>query len=107
MTTRGAAPGQRGARGSRGARGITGAQGKVGPRGATGPATSRADILTAVGAQLREIDKQLATQLTRTGQIQAQLDKQGHNGKALQQQLKMVHALLKELLRQDFRVGSR
>ncbi len=39
-------------------------------------------------------------------QIQAQLDLQARDAKMLQQQLNTVHKLLKELLRQDFRVGS-
>ena len=103
MATRGAATAQRG---TRGARGTPGAQGKAGPRGATGPAASRAEILATVGDRLSEINKQLAIQLKRTWQIQAQLDQQGREAKMLQQQLNTVHELIKELLRQDFRVGS-
>jgi len=86
---------------------MPGAQGKAGPRGPTGPAASRAEILATVGDRLSEINKQLAIQLKRTWQIQAQLDQQGRDAKMLQQQLNTVHGLLKELLNQDFRVGSR
>src|SRR3954453_297235 len=78
MTTRSVATTQRG---TRGARGRSGAQGKAGPRGRTGPAASRAEILATVGDRLGDINKQLATQLKRMWQIQAQLDLQARDAK--------------------------
>jgi hypothetical protein len=66
--------GERGQRGERGARGERGRRGERGQRGPAGPAPSRAIILAAVEEQVVDIRKQLEIQLTRFGQVQAQLD---------------------------------
>lgn len=65
------ATGRTGAPGERGQRGQTGALGPAGPAGAT---PNRADVLAMVEDQFGEIRKELGLQLTRMGQIQAQLD---------------------------------
>ena len=67
--------GAHGERGERGERGRTGRRGAKGERGPSGPAPSRAEILGAVEDQLAEIRKQLDVQLTRFGQLQAQVDR--------------------------------
>ena len=66
--------GEHGDRGERGERGPAGHRGAKGERGPAGPAPSRAEILAAVEEQLVEIRKQLDIQLTRFGQLQAQVD---------------------------------
>ena len=66
--------GRRGEHGAGGERGLVGRRGARGERGPAGPAPSRADILAAVEEQLSEIRKQLDIQLTRFGQLQAQVD---------------------------------
>jgi hypothetical protein len=64
----------RGEHGARGERGLAGRRGARGERGPAGPAPSRAEILAAVEEQLAEIRRQLDIQLTRFGQLQAQVD---------------------------------
>lgn len=68
------AQGERGVRGERGQRGPTGHRGATGERGPIGPPPTRAQILAAVEEQFADIRKQLDIQLTRFGQLQAQLD---------------------------------
>jgi hypothetical protein len=79
-----------------------GVQGKPGARGAQGPAgrsPSRADILAAVADKFAEIQRQLDAQLTRTGQIQAELDRYRRETLDLRHELKAAHALLTGLLK--------
>ena len=64
----------RGAKGPRGERGRTGHRGARGERGPAGLSLSRAEILAAVEQQFADIRRQLDVQLTRFGQLQAQLD---------------------------------
>ena len=81
------ATGQRGETGAAGQRGQTGATGQRGPQGERGPAgppVRRADMLAVVDDQFNEIRKQLDLQLTRTGQLQQQLDQ--------------IHGLVKQLV---------
>lgn len=66
--------GERGQRGEQGHRGQRGEQGLPGKRGPAGPPPTRAVILAAVEEQFGDIRRQLEIQLTRFGQIQAQLD---------------------------------
>jgi len=66
--------GAHGKRGERGQRGLRGERGQRGERGPTGPPPSRAIILAAVEEQVGDIRRQLEIQLTRFGQVQAQLD---------------------------------
>lgn len=75
------ARGQRGERGRRGARGLAG---PMGPAGPVGPAPDRAAVLAMVEDQFLEIRKELGLQLSRMGQIQAQLDQ--------------IHGLVKKLV---------
>ena len=81
---------ERGLRGATGQRGKTGAigqrglQGERGPAGPAGPPVRRADMLAVVDDQFNEIRKQLDLQLTRTGQLQLQLDQ--------------IHGLVKQLV---------
>jgi len=63
-----------GPRGPKGIQGPRGERGERGERGPAGPPPTRADILAAVEEQFGDINKQLEIQLTRFGQIQAQLD---------------------------------
>ncbi len=86
--TRGAR-GERGAQGEQGTRGERGVQGERGPAGPPGPAGPRmrpAEVLALVDDQFMEIRKQLALQLTRTAQLQLQLDQ--------------IHGLVKQLVNQ-------
>ena len=66
--------GERGERGQRGEQGQRGERGLRGERGPAGPPPTRAEILAVVEAQFSDIRTQLEIQLTRFGQIQAQLD---------------------------------
>ena len=87
--------------GPRGVRGATGRTGATGARGATGPpgaSASKEYILSAVADQFAEVRKQLDAQLIRTGQIQADLDRQRSDTIELRQQLKVIQALLKKSL---------
>jgi flagellar motility protein MotE (MotC chaperone) len=87
--------GRRGARGATGKTGLTGAKGATGARGAL---ASKEYILSAVADQFEEVRKQLDQQLIRTGQIQAELDRQRHDTVEVRQQLKVIQALLKKSL---------
>lgn len=69
MTRKTDATGPQGAHGKRGERGERGARGPV------GPSLSRAEIVAAVQEQFADIRKELDVQLTRMGQLQAQLDR--------------------------------
>ena len=66
--------GERGERGLQGERGKRGQRGERGQRGPAGPPASPAVILAAVEEQVGDLRKQLEVQLTRFGQVQAQLD---------------------------------
>ena len=59
-------------------RGRPGRTGKIGPSGPTGPpgpaSPDHATDIALLSAQVAELVKELRTQLTRIGQIQAQLD---------------------------------
>ena len=81
-----------------GAAGPAGPRGASGPQGPQGPPLTKAHILAAVDDQFTEIRRQLAEQLTRTGQIQVQLDEQQRDSVDLQRQLTQVHILLKKLV---------
>ena len=81
------ATGLKGMTGTTGARGVTGARGPAGRRGPIGPSVTKADILAVVDDQFKMLRKQLETQLTRTGQIQQQLDQ--------------IHLLVKGLVEQS------
>ena len=82
----GAAQGPRGRKGARGA------------RGPVGPAASQADILAVVDNQLSEIRNQLTVQMTRTGQIQAELDRARRDTTQLHDQVERVQATLKRFM---------
>ena len=62
-------------RGPKGAHGARGERGERGARGPAGPSLSRARILAAVEEQFADIRTELDVQLTRFGQLQAQLDR--------------------------------
>lgn len=64
-----------GRRGPRGTDGARGARGVRGARGPAGPPLSRAAILAVVEEQFFDVRKELDIQLTRFGQLQAQLDR--------------------------------
>ena len=87
--------GRRGTRGRTRKTGPGGAKGATGPRG---PSASKAYILLAVADEFEEVRKQLDQQLIRTGQIQADLDRQRHDTIELRQQLKVIQSLLKKSL---------
>jgi hypothetical protein len=78
------APGERGVQGARGAQGKRGLQGERGPAGPAGPKMRPAEVLALVDDQFLVIRKQLDVQLTRTAQLQLQLDQ--------------IHALVKQLV---------
>lgn len=78
--------GTRGQPGKRGERGPAGQRGAKGARGPAGPAPNRAQILAAVEGQLADIRRQLEIQLTRFGQLQAQVDH--------------IHGLLKQVIQE-------
>jgi hypothetical protein len=59
---------------NKGPREPKGKQGALGERGPAGPRPSRGESLRAVEEQLGDIRQQLDIQLTRFGQLQAQLD---------------------------------
>lgn len=80
------ARGARGQPGKRGDRGPIGQRGAKGKRGPAGPAPNRAQILAAVEGQLADIRRQLEIQLTRFGQLQAQVDH--------------IHGLLKQVVQE-------
>ena len=62
---------------------------------------ARADILAVVEDQFYDIRKRLDIQLTRTGELQAQIDAQHMELAALRQQVDLVHDLLKRLVSKD------
>ena len=100
-------------RGRQGATGPSGPQGTQGLQGPPGPAMAKADVLAIVADQFDDIRHRLDLQLTRTAQVQDQLDRQHkelaaqHNEMiashkemvALREQLTEVQALLKTLLK--------
>jgi len=67
------ATGARGASGARGPTGVPGATGATGPPGPPGP--DHAADIAALAAQVASVVSELQVQLTRIGQIQAQLDR--------------------------------
>jgi hypothetical protein len=88
-----------GKRGRRGATGATGAKGATGPKGERGTPASNDQVLAAVADQFEEIRKQLDLQLIRTGQVQADLDRQRSEAIELRRQLRVVQSLLKNAMR--------
>ncbi len=60
---------------------------------------SRADILSVVDDQFKEMKKRLDTQLLRTDQLQRELDEQRKDVAILMQDLRQVHTLLKDLMK--------
>jgi Collagen triple helix repeat (20 copies) len=67
--------GKAGARGAKGTAGAKGATGKHGPKGATGEEPpARRQLFGVVQVQIDRIDHELQIQMTRMGQIQAQVD---------------------------------
>jgi hypothetical protein len=91
-------PGTRGARGPQGLKGATGSRGPRGRRGAAGPSTSPADILAVVEDQFSQITKQLSEQLTRTGQVQVELDRHARELQEVHAQLREVQKIVKRFL---------
>lgn len=81
------ARGARGRHGERGAKGQAGVRGLVGPAGPIGPQVKRADVLAMVEDQFVEMRKEMALQLARMAQIQAQLDQ--------------IHTMVKKLIRTE------
>ena len=84
----------------------TGPQGIPGIQGPAGPAMAKADVLAIVADQFDDIRHRLDLQLTRTAQVQDQLDRQHKEIAAqhkemvaLREQLTEVQALLKTLLK--------
>jgi septal ring factor EnvC (AmiA/AmiB activator) len=59
---------------------------------------SEPDILAAVDDQLSELRKQLSVQLTRTGQVQAELDRQRSDLRDVHEQLRQLQVALKRFL---------
>ena len=59
---------------------------------------SKSDILAALDDQFTEISKQLAAQVIRTAQIQAEIDRHHRETEELRDQLQKVHALVKQLV---------
>ena len=88
----------RGERGARGAKGPPGSRGTRGLRGPAGKSLSRADILAMVEEQFAGIQKHLSEQLTRTAQVQAQLDRHHQELAKLQGQFQELQAALKQVL---------
>ena len=62
---------------------------------------TRADILAVVEDQFYELRKRLDVQLTRTGELQAQIDAQKNETVGLRQQVELVHGLLKKLVAEE------
>lgn len=79
-------------------RGEAGPPGPAGRRGKPGLSTSREQILSAVADQFAELRVQMDLQITRTGEVQAELDKQHRELVEVRKQLTKVHALLKKSL---------
>ena len=91
-------PTQRGHTEKRGARGDRGPAGPTGPRGPAGPVMAPADILAVVEDQFYDVRKRLDAQLTRTAEIQQQLEGQRKEIAELRRTVNLAHGLLKELL---------
>jgi len=91
-------PTQRGHTEKRGARGDRGPAGPTGPRGPAGPVMAPADILAVVEDQFYDVRKRLDAQLTRTAEIQQQLEGQRKEIAELRRTVNLAHRLLKELL---------
>ena len=62
---------------------------------------SRADILAVVEDQFYDINKRLDVQLTRTAEIQLQLDGQRKETAEIRSAVEQVHRLLKHLVSND------
>lgn len=60
----------------------------------------RADILAVVDDQFNQIRKQLEIQLTRTAQLQQQIDTHFKCTKEVQDQLAAVHSIVKNMVEQ-------
>lgn len=60
---------------------------------------SKADVLAIVADQFDDIRRRLDVQLTRTGQLQEQLDRQHQETIALREQFTEVQELLKDLMK--------
>ena len=91
-------PTQRGHTEKRGARGDRGPAGPTGPRGPAGPVMAPADILAVVEDQFYDVRKRLDAQLTRTAEVQQQLEGQRKEIAELRRTVNLAHRLLKELL---------
>jgi hypothetical protein len=61
-------------------------------------AVSKSDILAALDDQFTEISNQLAAQVIRTAQIQAEIEAHHRETAELREQLQRVHALVKQLV---------
>ena len=59
---------------------------------------SKADVLAIVADQFDDVRRRLDVQLTRTGQLQEQLDRQHKDTLALRQQFLEMQALLRSLM---------
>ena len=81
-----------------GAQGERGPAGLTGPRGPAGPSMSPSDILAVVEDQFYDVRKRLDAQLTRTAEIQQQLEGQRKEIAELRRTVNLAHGLLKELL---------
>jgi hypothetical protein len=82
-----------------GTRGATGPRGAAGPAGPIGPATSAADILAVVDDQFSAMRKQIDVQVTRTAQVQRELDALRKDTAELRRELADVHGLVKDLVK--------
>ena len=90
---------RRGTKGARGATGARGAKGATGARGPSGPSVSQADILAVVDDQFSEMRRQLDVQVTRTAQVQREIDALRKDTAELRRQLADVHGLVKDLVK--------
>ena len=60
---------------------------------------SRADILAVVDDQFSEMRRQLDVQITRTGQVQREVDALRKDTTELRRELSEVHELVKDLVK--------
>ena len=73
----------------------------MGARGPIGPVPSKASILAAVEDQFYDIRRQLSIQLSRTAQVQQQLDEHKREMAEMRLQLQGALDLLKKWLSKD------
>ena len=90
--------GTQGPAGKQGGRGERGPEGPAGPPGPVGASMRPADILAVVEAQFYDVRKRLDIQLTRTAEIQQQLDGQRKEIAELRRTVDLAHVLLKQLV---------